>query len=298
MLRNELQSDVLDVRHLPKGLVAYTPKRVTWYFCQTCGCHLLQSSARDDGGSMDGKSEHQWYVSTGIVYPLHLPDSIGGGRVYERVRHSWVRTGLDQAGLARFMRDGIDRFDAHDDVSSKPLPDSAYDQVDPQPGPTEEERREIDAIASADSLSIQCRCGYVRLRLQRPSCHAVDQKFGIVDEKQEKWRCSLCLCNSCRTTTGFEGGNMVLFSTHRHVVPEEDHASTVAVPEGYTQESLRGSDDRPSTRGLCTYVSSANTIRRFCPCCGSSIFIDFEDLGPNLCDVHLGNVRAPVSVVE
>lgn len=307
ILRDILSHDIFDPDSLPVGLRAFSPGSVTWYFCQACGCHLLQSSKKNveeaRQAEQTGRSKHKWYVSTGILYPLQLPDELGGGRVFERQSHSFVRPGRDRAGLAHFMPDGLPRY-AGMDSDGPPLPAEAHDRTDPQPGPTAAEQQAIEAASKADSLPIRCRCGYVRLRLQRVSAHPLKPELrkSITNAKGDKYICTICTCNSCRTANGFEGGAGILFSTYHHITNDNDdddagqavQQATHTLPPGYDPQQLAGDAEKPATVGLCTYESSDAIRRRFCPGCGATILLDFTAHGPEICDLFVGVINAPV----
>lgn len=328
---------------LPPGLVGYTPTRVTWYFCAMCGAHLLQSYPRAATGK-DDKTHHQWFLSPGTLYPVSVPaitaiaEEGGLGRekaaaaaaavpeehimVFKRNKHIWVRPKRDQGGLAKFLaHDGLPRYKSqHCEKPDQRL----------APGQTEcdgdEDRGRavelaIHMAASAPTLPLRCRCGHVRLTLQRPEARPVASKWQTTASSDGKrWVWGFCVCNACRATSGYEH-SAFLFCPYSHLdrngsgsgSGSGDDWAIAAGPAMQTQTQIEGTstalspmssthpgakdlvgDPRyPATAGLRDYRSNADGHRRFCPYCGAIVLLDYDDRG-ELVDVYLGAVDAPV----
>lgn len=296
MVRELLQKDLFDINNPPKGLRSFTPLRVTWWFCDECGCHLVQHSQRSEIEAKNAKqkgseAKYNWYVFSGITYPDRLQN---GSRVWERRKHSWVRPGRDLGGLARFMPDGLPRYAGTD--NSKPIPYSdTFTEDKPEFQPTKEEQEAIEKAIKADRLPLRCACGYVRLSIKRPIEIGCEEKFKrLRSPDEQKWQFKICPCNSCRTTSGFEGATGLFFPSLDHIERLEAEKDAPK-PVGYSKEKLQGDPQKPNTIGLATYYSSENNARRFCPNCGASVWIDFKDVGKAVASTYMGLLDIPVS---
>ncbi|UZJ55980.1 hypothetical protein CBS101457_005300 [Exobasidium rhododendri] len=254
-----MEEDIFDINNVPASLSVYTKPngRVSWYFCKDCGCHLLQSAR-----ACENKNIIKWDFSMGVMYPLALED---GTKIAKLDRHIFVNHSLDQGGLTRFLPDGVPRY-----------VDGSIEEcsiADPNQKPTDEEQETIRRATTASTMPVKCHCGRVRIDVRRPSTAPIkkDDEDVVVDDK---WLWTLCLCSSCRTTSGF------------------DSSSYLFAP--YTHMSRSTTDDSHPTAGLKMYSSYPGRHRWFCSTCGCKFFFDRTDRG-DLADLFLGAVDIPLA---
>jgi hypothetical protein len=202
-----LDENLFDEKAIPKNLALYQKKdgRVKWYFCQVCGCHIVQSAPNEEDSS-----KRTWSFSTGVLYPLALDD---GTVTTKLVKHMYVKHGLDQGGMSQWLPDNLPRYtDLSITLASK------------DPKPTEEEQRLIDSAIKATTMPLRCHCGHVHLEVHRPSYRPLSEvrkKVAINDA----WLWTFCLCDSCRTTSG-QDANALMFIPYTHITSRSNKHPT------------------------------------------------------------------------
>lgn len=259
------QKDLFDHDHaIPKGLSVYRKKNgiINWYFCQECGAHIVQYD----------HSTKRWLFSTGLLHPLELDDGI---KTIKMVMHSFVKYGRDQGGMTQWLPDGLPRYiDVDKIVAEKDGKES-----------TKEEKEAIEKAISATVMPMTCHCGHVQINIHRPSSKPLAKEWESCNVN-DAWLWTFCLCNSCRTTSGFDA-NCFLFAPYTHITNVTADADAAAAAKSTIKS-------RHATDGLKVYISYPGRRRHFCPTCGACVFFDRDDRG-DLSDVFLGLADVPVS---
>jgi hypothetical protein len=220
----------------------------------------------------------RWVFSLGTMYPLALED---GTRIAKLDRHSFVNYALHRGGLAAFLPDGVPRYtDGSKDESAL---------ADPDQKPTVEEQAIIQKAMEAPSLPFHCRCGKIKVELNRPSTAPISEDDESV-AVNDGWLWTFCFCSSCRATSGFDNTSFC-FAPYTHITSR----SLLPPPPPPSSSSSSSTPSTHPTEGLKMYSSYAGRRRWFCSTCGCKFFFDREDRG-DLCDLFLGSASVPVSL--
>lgn len=175
----------------------------------------------------------------------------------------------DAGGLLRYTSyDGVPQF-AQDSSGSTALNPSTWSDSAHK------------AAGSAQAkLPLKCHCGAFYGELIRPS--ACKDWSGVIFNtvKDDTWRWVLCMCTSCRTTSGQPLSPLIFIPPEAFIHPSG------AIPS--------------TTPGLTRYESTPGQVARsFCSTCGANVFYERaerESVGGFL-DVFLGVVDAPLGEV-
>lgn len=200
-------------------------------------------------------------VATAAI-PARLPS---GQPTAKQVEHIFVQP-EDGGGLARYFDDGLPKWT--EDVNSTPASEAQWSSTDSAPA----------------KVPLRCACGDFRAELVRPSelldaqpveGHPLERAWKRC-VSNDKWRYSVCPCESCRLTTGFP------FSTFFFILKS-------------AIQSVPGSK---GVAGLTTYASSDDVTRYFCGRCGASVLYEVKDESEiGLHDLFAGVVDGPLAPV-
>ncbi|KAF2167887.1 hypothetical protein M409DRAFT_53837 [Zasmidium cellare ATCC 36951] len=251
-------------------------KRITQYFCTTCGCQML-ARCLEDGD--DPNSTVTWDVATGTLERIE--------DIVDWQGHEHLQDTLD-GGFADFLTEingkKLERWPAHY---------GKHEQV--PPGWTSTSRSEVEASPS-DKLHCTCRCGGVEFYVTRPSARsALAEKYWpesppldisneqlppesetfYMRDNRTKFLAGLCSCNSCRLAAGVEITTWAFIPAFQITQDKEGK-----IPWSGDFGTLR------------KYESSPGCYRYFCSRCGAIVFYD-ADGREFLKDVAVGLVDAP-----
>lgn len=235
-------------------------KRITQYFCTTCGCQMLARLLADGD---DPNSQVTWDVATGSLE--HIED------VVDWQGHEHIRDTLD-GGFADFLAElngeKVARWPGHfEEDEQLPLPWTLSTHAG------------VKASAE-DKLHGHCKCGGVEFWIFRPSARtAFAKKYWpsappadvsalqrpleedtVLRDRGTKFLAGLCACNSCRLASGVE-------ITAWAFVPTMD----IALDQ---EGKIPWSKDFGT---LKQYQSSNGAYRYFCGRCGAIVFYDADD---------------------
>lgn len=250
-------------------------KRLTQYFCTTCGTHML---AYVKHSAHDSSTSARWDVMTGSLEKID--------DLFDIESHDFVADTLDGGFsdfLITFNDKQIPRFAGHSENSEKlPLYWQSKDRPQISASPT-------------DRLYCHCKCGGVNFWIARPSERS-KQALGAwpdllipyysnqpksdgsawwLRDEGRKFLSGLCSCNSCRLDTGMEFIEWAF-------VPTIDITQD---PEGKTAFSLPFGT-------LKGYRSAPDVTRYHCEICGASAIYSTDDR-TDLVDVAVGLMDAP-----
>lgn len=250
-------------------------KRLTQYFCSTCGTQMLayvRHSAHDETKGA------RWDVMSGT---LEQADDI-----FELEAHDFVADTLD-GGFADFFPTFKD----------KPVPRFAGFTNKSQELPLywySSERPQIKPLPS-DRLHCYCKCGGVNFWITRPSERSkkalgawpdllipyhsnqprIDHTAWWLRDNGRKFLGGVCSCNSCRLDSGFEWIEWAFVPTV-DISQDADGKVRFSVPFGT----------------LKAYRSNHDVTRYHCGTCGASAFYQTDDR-TDLVDVAVGLMDAP-----
>lgn len=254
-------------------------KKITQYFCTTCGCHMLARCLKDGD---DPDSLVSWDATTGSL------ERIEG--VVDWQGHGFVQDTLD-GGFADFLTElhgkKVDRWPGDFGKGKKlTLPWTSPSKEDMQPSPD-------------DKLQYHCKCGGVEFWLSRPTPRSAlvekywpddpptdvsdqpppseDEAFYFRDQGT-KYLAGLCACNSCRLASGMEITTWAFVPTI-NISLDKDGKTPWSGDFGTLKK----------------YESSPGAYRHFCSTCGAIVFYDAEGR-MWLKDVAMGLVVSPEGV--
>ncbi|KAK4215888.1 hypothetical protein QBC37DRAFT_418434 [Rhypophila decipiens] len=296
------------------GLVREEDKtEVTYYFCRTCGCHVLRSLARRHYYEKGLHHYATWQVATGVM--VREPASrrpgfegspginVPGGIKWRHVKANETKDG----GLCTFLSNAAGHSidgDAPRTTNLKPYTIPNTLQI---------------LSTDKDELKATCHCGNITLGIRRPYNPEYDE-FSTVGPRSNfpdlmypykstpesvisnpdnvKWwltsqgpstgglptryLAGTCACRSCRLTSGFEIQSWAF-------IPREN--IRISVPLVF--RNATGADgEEAAKQPLRSYESSPGVIREFCPGCGATVFWH-DKSRPDLIDVSVGLFRFP-----
>lgn len=248
-----------------------TSYETTYYFCSTCGSHVLYKSAKQES----------WQLSTGILERTEgivnwkgckwVADTLDGGISV------WLKVIEGAAGVSRPLRRWMLGDTKDGDLvphsSLKALPAKDHTQIP-------EDRR----------LQAKCHCGGVKFYITRPnesskkvwSPHpdlmvpyhsTISAKNTANDpwwlqENDTKYLAGTCACTSCRLNLGAEIQTWAF-------IPKPNIFQDDGNPLGFSMGTLR------------TYASSEGVWREFCRVCGATVFWHCAER-PDVIDVSAG----------
>ncbi|KAG6828564.1 hypothetical protein H0H92_007548 [Tricholoma furcatifolium] len=235
-------------------LTAYkTSAIVNRWFCGRCSTHLLCEILLEH--------QHLWCIAAGalertegIVKPTH---------------HSWISDTFD-GGIADFITsiDGVDlpRYATGDRTEVLP---TGWSNLPVSPVQPEAE----------DRLHVYCHCKANSFFITRPSATS-SQAAASDAEKPARYHVGVCVCDSCRLSSGFE---IACWAT----IPRANMLFLNPTTGELAPLELRDQEKRPS--GLKEYRSSEGRHREFCATCGAKVFW-WEDPQPDILELSLGVV--------
>lgn len=269
------QSYKPDPAVLAKMVAFQFSKRLTDYFCPTCGTHMLAFAYKDADDRSKGT---KWTISTGT---LEQADG-----VFELNSHEFVGDTFD-GGFADFLptlngktlKRRIGGFQSQEDF---PLYSHSPNRPNITPSPS-------------DKLHGHCKCGGVNYWISRPSGRSKKASGAWPDliiphhsnqprpdpspwwlpSDGTKFLAGICSCDSCRLDTGMESIQWAFVPTIDISLDEEGKVP-FKLPFGTLKE----------------YRSSHDTRRYFCDTCGASVFYTNDDR-EELMDVTVGTLDAP-----
>jgi hypothetical protein len=247
-----------------------TTDRVTRFFCQKCGCHVLVLVSHNQS----------WHLATG---PWDRTEGI-----INWTGCKWVKDTLD-GGVSVWLRDIVGP-----DGTKKPLQrwmsqDWNGGELVPDHIPLNVLPEEKKATTDSAKLEAQCHCGGVKFYITRPTedskkvrspfpdlmvpyhSHASDNpnnETWWLRDNDTKYLAGTCTCKSCRTSSGFE------------IQP------WAFIPKC----NIRQEDGSPLDFNMGTlkrYMSSKDIWRESCRVCGATVFWHCEER-PDLIDVSVG----------
>ncbi|TKA74223.1 hypothetical protein B0A55_06293 [Friedmanniomyces simplex] len=246
-------------------------KRITHYFCPTCGTMMLARLGGGDGGA-------RWDVCTGAL------EQIDG--VVEVDCHEYIADTVD-GGFSDFLQrvDGkqVGRWSGEPGQGEQlPLYWQSSSRPTIQPSPS-------------DKLHAYCRCKGVEFWISRPSKRSAMGKAAWPDVLHPfdspapkpkdavwwlraggtKYLAGCCSCDSCRLATGQEWIEWAF-------VPAVDITLDEAGQVPFSREFGM----------LKHYRSSEVATRHFCGGCGATVFWDGDER-PQLLDIAVGLLDAP-----
>ncbi|KAF7192320.1 hypothetical protein HII31_06352 [Pseudocercospora fuligena] len=254
-------------------------KRVTQYFCPTCGCQMMTRCLADGN---DPDSQVQWDVATGTLEQLddtlewqghyYLQDTLDGG-------FSDMLMEVDGKVLSRWPAD--------------------FGKGGELPLHWQSPSRPKLQTSSNDKLRAHCKCGGVELYISRPSARSAVAKKAWPElprsedvkeedvpaesdthwlrDKQTKFLGGLCACNSCRLVTGME---FIPWAFIPLVDLSLDAEGEVPFPNDCQFGTIK------------YYNSSKGCHRFFCKVCGATCFWDGDDR-KYIKDIAFGLLDAP-----
>lgn len=314
-----------DVANPPDTLTAFISQHgpdetVKRWFCNKCGTHLLYTStpstspatlsaiAPASGGAGPTPIQQppsQWWITTGSMEQA-------GERFVKYEEHIWTASCVDD-GVDTFSTipdDGVPRLRAYETdegsgpLSKKELDDmvvsatgcagasSACRQASTLPGEGEKDPQE-------DSIWASCFCGGVQCRIFRPIAYPDNSYLArFATKDRHKWIASLCVCESCRRSTGMPVVPFIFIPyEHVHWEPSGSLSGTrdTGTPAAYvvsTPTTVTGTTDTYAAglrlTSLKSYRSSSDVERSFCKTCGATVLYqvdirpEFYDFAPSL----------------
>ena len=254
-------------------LTAYkTSDRVTRYFCERCGAHVL----------IKINELEKWFIATGIL------DRTEGIVRWEGCK--WVEGTLD-GGASDWLRVAIDPDGQKRELRRWMFQDGPDGKLVPEDWKTDIGKKE-SADDGEERLHAKCHCGGVDFYVTRPNAASKEAHSTFPDlmvpfhtgppsanPQNEPWwlRCKdtkylagTCTCTSCRLSLGFEIQTWAF-------IPQ----TNLFWPDGLVMEwgVQRGT--------MRKYESSPEVWRTFCGVCGATVFWNAE-WRAELVDVSVG----------
>ncbi|GAM88465.1 hypothetical protein ANO11243_064980 [Dothideomycetidae sp. 11243] len=203
--------------------------RLTYYFCARCSCKVV---VRIGEHMPDGRPVTLWGVMVGTL------DVVEDCLIFEAHEHvtDTIDGGLADA-LSHYAGKPVSRY-AHGLYDEK-LPDSSE--------PWRWARKDLPS-SQDESIDAYCKCGSVKFSLHR--------------HDERRFPAQLCLCDTCRLTSGLEMAAWMDVPT-----------TSIKTDRGSGDENL----DLGSWTDLRTYAALPGCIRYNCSTCGAAVFVVSDD---------------------
>ncbi|KAF2009413.1 hypothetical protein BU24DRAFT_316276, partial [Aaosphaeria arxii CBS 175.79] len=243
-------------------------KKVTRWFCKTCGAHLVDCA-------VSSKGVESWCVATSLV------GGVEGSReeLWEFKRHIFVGD-TEDGGLANwiFEYDGkkLEKWIGRD-ATVRTEENKHGDWVHHDVG--NKEKKEKSNVAE-DKLKASCHCGGVEFYISRPGGDKAFDSLpsSLTPKDRDKWYASNDVCDSCRLVSS----SMVV----SWVFPDTSH---ISLPDGSPWRFEFGTAK--------TYKTSEDVTRSFCGTCGALVCYSTADR-PDMIDIGVGLLRGKSVLCE